>query len=389
MRKLRIKGLVSIADSVRRELALPVSNVRKTELRAFVHRALREVDRIAARNGTTAAALPPPSRRAYAFLADLNFEKLACGHGPLPVSPSRANTSLVGLRAYIDRTCGQLAIPLEPERRGQLHESIRATSKNVEQHLNEKNLTGADLTNSSRSARGWLAFFAQSANFDAYVAAVGRARKAFEDAIDRYARFSRPALVEFKPTRGLYRIRGERHETRAVLATPMICFSDEHFHSVAQAAIRAGSKQKMMEAACDEAYQRIQAELDALGGIEDRAAGIHRSLQTSFDRVVAGYFGGNMARPRLAWSRTFTGRTFGHYDPVGDSVMISCTLDRADVPEFVLDSVMHHELLHKKLGVYWHDGRMNAHSPEFRREEKRFAQYEEADLFLKRLAGAL
>ena len=82
----------------------------------------------------------------------------------------------------------------------------------------------------------------------------------------------------------------------------------------------------------------------------------------------------------------FTGRKFGHYDRIRDVVMISSSLDRAEVPEYVLDSVMYHELLHKKLGIGWRNGRMAAHTPEFRSLDRDFRRYNEADSFLKRLA---
>ncbi len=67
--------------------------------------------------------------------------------------------------------------------------------------------------------------------------------------------------------------------------------------------------------------------------------------------------------------------------------MISRTLDYADVPAFVIDFVMYHELLHKKLGVAWRNGRRAVHTPAFRREENRFEQYTAAEAALAALAG--
>jgi hypothetical protein len=89
----------------------------------------------------------------------------------------------------------------------------------------------------------------------------------------------------------------------------------------------------------------------------------------------------------LTWSRTFTGRKFGHYDPIRDTVMISCSLDRSSVPVQALDFVMYHELLHKQLGVDWRSGRAAAHTPEFRAAERRFDHYQEAEALLKRVAN--
>jgi hypothetical protein len=67
--------------------------------------------------------------------------------------------------------------------------------------------------------------------------------------------------------------------------------------------------------------------------------------------------------------------------------MISIALDRRDVPPYVIDQVMHHELLHKKLGTNYINGRTISHTPEFRAEEQRFKHYQEAQAFLAKLSG--
>ena len=58
-------------------------------------------------------------------------------------------------------------------------------------------------------------------------------------------------------------------------------------------------------------------------------------------------------RPGLVWSRQLTGRKFGHYDFIQDTVMLSRTLDHHDVPALLVDYIMYHELLHKKHGIRW------------------------------------
>jgi len=67
---------------------------------------------------------------------------------------------------------------------------------------------------------------------------------------------------------------------------------------------------------------------------------------------------------------------------------VGSTLDRTDVPEYVFDHVMHHELLHKKHGIQWRGRRQHAHTSAFREEERRFEQYEEAAAFLNKLSAA-
>ena len=134
------------------------------------------------------------------------------------------------------------------------------------------------------------------------------------------------------------------------------------------------------------AYTALQGELERLAGEAKTDPGAFHPLEDSFDRVNRAYFEGRMARPRLTWSARLTGRKFGHYDFTTDEVQISSTLDSPGVPEFVVDSVMHHELLHKVHGLRWERGRCRAHTPAFRRDERSFARYTEADDFLRRLS---
>lgn len=387
MRKVYIRGLVRTANTVRRELARPISTSHKEELRRWVVNSLDQVGRILASHGARVESLPAPTQRAYRFLAGLNFDAVVSAEtaetGPAPRS---GDVTLTGLKSYWDRVLAELACPISVERAATLHRSLRLTLENVEDDMQKHDLQPGDLTKLSAMIRGWLAFFSQRENFDVYCAAVARARPDFETAIQRTEQFRIPALVQFRPLPGLYRIQGDGKGTRIALATPMICFSEGLLSSLAEAALNGGSRQPALEATLSEEYQAIQAELEALIGVAEHTSGVYHDLETSFRRVNDQYFGGALPRPRLNWSRAFTGRRFGHYDPLHDAVIISSTLDRADVPAFVLDSVMHHELLHKKLGVNWRDGRREAHTPEFKEHERRFEQYAEADAMLGKLA---
>jgi predicted metal-dependent hydrolase len=79
----------------------------------------------------------------------------------------------------------------------------------------------------------------------------------------------------------------------------------------------------------------------------------------------------------------------GHYDYFRDIVMLSVTLDAPDVPDFVIDYVMYHELLHKAMGAEVVNGRRYAHTPAFREAERKFPRYDEAEAFLQETAHKL
>ena len=96
-------------------------------------------------------------------------------------------------------------------------------------------------------------------------------------------------------------------------------------------------------------------------------------------------------RPLLWVLRTdfgLTGTKFGHYEFVHDQLCISSTLDRPDVPAFVIDHVMHHELLHKKHGFRWQGTRQHTHTHAFRADERTFPHYEEAACFLDQISAS-
>jgi hypothetical protein len=168
----------------------------------------------------------------------------------------------------------------------------------------------------------------------------------------------------------------------------MISFDEQGFADLAALISRRDhdARRRLEERMRADAYQDLAEDLEGLSGVVEGTRGAFHDLAQSFDRVNQAYFEGGMARPRLTWSRSFTGRKFGHYDHVKNWVMVSSTLDRAQVPAFVVDYLMFHELLHKKHGVRWVNGRGHAHTREFYADEHRFERYQEADDWLNKLA---
>jgi hypothetical protein len=384
---LRIGGLVRMANRARRELAQPLSAQQRAHLQGMVTEALAQVDRILAQHGAQLQDLPAPTRRAYAFLASLDFAAPAPQASTDAAPPPRGSVSLTGLTSFWQHILDGLAQAATPDAQVKLYESIRTTSQKIERQLRNEQLGAAQLAVPSRAAFSWLLFFAERSNFDEYLAALGRATPILTAGVAALLRFPAPVRVHFRPGPGLYRVRGGPDGTRAMLPTPMITFSAELFMRLAELMFRgAPTRQLVLEATASEAYQDLLAELDARAGVAEHAQGAFHDLSASFERVRQAYFDGTLTRPRLTWSRTFTGRKLGHYDRITDTVMISCSLDRADLPTVALDFLIFHELLHKQLGVTWTGGRMAVHTPEFRAAEQRFAHYAEAEALLKKLA---
>src|SRR5206468_5564618 len=115
------------------------------------------------------------------------------------------------------------------------------------------------------------------------------------------------------------------------------------------------------------------------------ARGRHVDLEACFDRLNLEYFAGEVDRPRISWSAKRSRHTLGRYDATHHIIFISRLFDSSDVPAYVLDYIMFHEMLHVKHRSRIHDSRVVVHTPEFRTEERRFAYYRPAKLLLTEL----
>jgi len=115
--------------------------------------------------------------------------------------------------------------------------------------------------------------------------------------------------------------------------------------------------------------------------------GRYHDLEEIFEDLNARYFEGSLARPRLSWSQTKTRRVLGHHDHVHGTIIVSRTLDSASIPKLVLEYVLYHEMLHVKHPPKLVGERTIYHSAQFRDDEKRFHQVEEATRWLERIAA--
>src|SRR5947207_12454306 len=109
-------------------------------------------------------------------------------------------------------------------------------------------------------------------------------------------------------------------------------------------------------------------------------------LAKLFGELNIRYFGGKLEQPQLSWSRTRTRRILGHHDHAHGTIIISSTLDSLRIPRFVIEYVLYHEMLHVKHPPRVIDGRTSYHGPAFRRDERRFKEFNEAVKWLEKIA---
>lgn len=114
-----------------------------------------------------------------------------------------------------------------------------------------------------------------------------------------------------------------------------------------------------------------------------RTEGRHFDLQAVFDKLNHAYFAGRLSAP-ITWgsgkaNRRVRRRILGSYSSRTGTIRIHPWLDRKRVPDYVLEYVVYHEMLHADLGATVKNGRRVVHTREFRRRERLFARWAEAE----------
>jgi hypothetical protein len=107
-------------------------------------------------------------------------------------------------------------------------------------------------------------------------------------------------------------------------------------------------------------------------------------LDQIFEVLNRDYFAGKIPKPALTWSAKKTYRILGHHDATHDHVAISKSLDAKDVPRYVVEYVVFHEMLHIAHPTKHINGRRYNHTAAFKRDERKFAYFEEAEKWIER-----
>lgn len=109
-------------------------------------------------------------------------------------------------------------------------------------------------------------------------------------------------------------------------------------------------------------------------------------LDRMFSRLNRRYFQSSLAKPTITWSQRRTRRILGHHDRVYQTITISKSLDAREVPEWFVEYILHHEMLHIKHPARLVNGRRYHHTSAFRADERRFAYYDDAQQWLVKVS---
>lgn len=268
--------------------------------------------------------------------------------------------------------------------------NINTTVESVEQIITEGGKSAADLPIRSRRAYQWIKYLSEEKHIQRHLDAIQRI-SIFLPNMPRSRRFNR-YQVKFKLYHigPLYKIR-EQNKTIEIVAQESFLYApDRVFLALLDTALQpssGSSRQIIREYTSGKQYKTIRESLEYLSVPPGSfSTGNHHDLEKSYQRVNQSFFSDNLIKPHLVWNNRLTRRKFGHYQEDTNTVMVSISLDHPGVPEYVIDYVMYHELLHQKLGVNLKNGRRYTHTPDFKKMELDFPQIAKAQHFLNKLS---
>ncbi len=113
------------------------------------------------------------------------------------------------------------------------------------------------------------------------------------------------------------------------------------------------------------------------------------NLREIFDKLNREYFSGKVDAivtwGRMSPRRSVRKRTLGSYNAETRTIRINPILDSPKVPRYFIEYVLYHEMLHADIGIKRdRNGRLAAHTREFRKREREFRYYNEAQQWEKR-----
>ena len=391
---IRITGVVKTADRVKNQLQRGVNSQEVDSLKDFVANSLQTIEKICTEANTSPDRLPTRSRKAYYYLKTIDWHNLPITNRQLqqpvkPSSPSLRIKNVLKQENLIQQQIGQLQSSYTNSQLESIQRALNNNIKEIEHICQQNNVTPAALATPSRKAYAWMKFLSDRSYLQLHIDTLWRIKTLCQQTIKTQKLEIAEVKIAIANYNGLYKYKkSDRGDIELQLSEGFIEADDNIIEAIARMVLLGNNtqdKQLIRHFAISEAYRDIVLELDLIADLDaETPQGNYYDLEALFDRINQEYFRGKMVKPRLSWNQTLTHRKLGHYEPLRDKVVISRTLDSPNVPQIVVELVLYHELLHKHHGVKWLKGKRMVHTPEFRRSEKQFKHYRQAQRWLEK-----
>jgi hypothetical protein len=389
----------------RQRLVAGIPPEERAEFRDWINDLIYQVEAICLKNKLRPSELPAPSYRAYLYLKGLDLKHLpSVREGEKPAGSrvqirglvSLVNTIQVRLSDLAQESAHKPKTALAGnERLKDLLAEVQSAVEHTQTIFQDTRSTPDELPAPSLRAYRWLRFLSQENHLQAHLATL-RSAYAIAGSLEKKAtkekrRGSRSLSIEFYNTRYLYRAKTQSGAATLIINEGFVRAPARVLKAILISVVSGDPdeyRQEIYRYTQSAAFSQVSQELNApTKKSRQQTRGRFFDLQRVFERVNTAYFEGRMSKPRLTWNETLTKRKLGHYEPDTDTIMVSITLDTSKTPQYVMDFIMYHELLHKQHGIKNVRGRRYAHTPSFRKAESKFKQYQQAQNHLRKLGA--
>jgi hypothetical protein len=305
----------------------------------------------------------------------------------MSTSPLKIN-NILKQQTHINQQLFQAASTsntIPPTIPAQLHN----TTNQIETICTKHQLTPTALAKPSRNAYTWMKFLTNPNNLQLHFDTLVRSINISQEIIKTQG--SGQIFIEFTHGSNLYKFRTINNLTTLNISESFIHSSDQVLTAVLQTALHqknTTASEIIRKFSLSEECSDVLLELDLIAQIAtETAQGNIYNLDHLFSSINHQYFAGTMSKPRLMWSNILSHRKLGHYERTRDRIVISKILDHERIPQYLIEFILYHELLHKHHGIQWLNGKCMVHTPEFKRSERKFGQFQEAETFLQQMVN--
>ncbi|XDD51853.1 SprT-like domain-containing protein [Leptospira sp. WS92.C1] len=115
----------------------------------------------------------------------------------------------------------------------------------------------------------------------------------------------------------------------------------------------------------------------------ERSESKNETLKLILKKINDLYLQIDISEIDIYWGKGKSRTRLGHYDPSHKMIVINPILSQPSIPEFVLEYIVFHELLHVYFPVKRKNGKNVIHGKEFKILERKYPDYKKANLWLK------
>ncbi len=396
---LRVTGLVKAMSMAREQLTNGIPAESMEEFRQFITGTVTNVDQICKQNRISPKDLPSPSFRAYQYLKGINLQNLPVMDEARVSTPTLRISNLTAAGRHIQHRLMEAALAEYRQTLG-ARKQIRTVQTLIQQQasylqlvLQKKNAALEDMPARSGQVARWLFYLNDNDHFMTAIEQLAHCCRIYETLRLKARSGKKVPLLEqmyfeFSPMAALYRWQIKDGQGSLSMHPGFVSADPKVIEAILSSAIlRRSTKHSLLirQTSGSADFLVISKYMDGLVNVEE-AVGQYYDLNELFHKVNQHYFKNHCQPPKLKWTTRFTRRKYGMYLPSTDTVVVSLSLDHPTVPRYVVEFIVYHELLHKILGMKETAKRQIAHTTEFRRRERLFEHYEEAQQYLESLA---